>query len=259
MKVINRVFNEGNALVTFITAGDPNPDATLKFLLALEENSDIIELGIPFSDPMADGRAIQKANYRALDGGMKVLNVFETVEKFRDYSDRPIVLMTYYNPVYVKEEENFVRMAKDSGVNGLIIVDLPVEEAGGYIEACRRHEVGTIFLSAPNTPDERLMKINDLSSAFIYLVSLYGTTGAREDIPPMAFDFLKRAKGVCTKPVCVGFGISKKEHVEKLIKNGADGVVVGSALVSIIEKYGNSNKTVEKLKEKTRELRGGLI
>jgi len=258
MKAIKKVFEEGKALITFITAGDPNPEATLKFLLALEENSDIIELGIPFSDPMADGRTIQKANYRALNKGMKVVDVFKIVKNFRDFSDKPIILMTYYNPVYVKGEDNFVRMAKEAGVNGLIVVDLPIEESRNYIEACRKYDMGTVFLSAPNTPDARLKTIDELSSAFVYLVSLYGTTGAREDIPPTAFEFLQRARNVCKKPLCVGFGISRKEHVRRLAEGGADGVVVGSALVKIIEEYGNSEKTVEKLKEKTRELKSGL-
>ncbi|HID43314.1 MAG TPA: tryptophan synthase subunit alpha [Archaeoglobaceae archaeon] len=259
MKAIKKVFENGKALVTFITAGDPDSEATLKFLLALEENSDIIELGIPFSDPMADGRTIQKANYRALNKGMKVADVFKIVKNFRDFSDKPIILMTYYNPVYVKGEENFVRMAKEAGVNGLIVVDLPVEESDNYVKACRKYEMGTVFLSAPNTPDDRLRTIDELSSAFVYLVSLYGTTGAREDIPQIAFDFIRRAKNTCTKPVCVGFGISKKEHVEKITSNGADGVVIGSALVKIIEKHGNSEKTVEKLKKKTKKLRAGLF
>jgi len=258
MRAINKVFEDGKALITFITAGDPNPDATLKFLHALEENSDIIELGIPFSDPMADGRTIQKANYRALKEDMKVKKVFDIVKNFRHSSDKPLILMTYYNPVYVKGEANFVRMAKESGVNGLIIVDLPVEEADNYLKACRNYEMGTVFLSAPNTPENRLRTIDEMSSAFVYLVSLYGTTGARKDIPQMAFDFIERAKKTCKKPVCVGFGISKREHVKRIIDNGADGVVVGSALVKIIEEYGNSEKSVEKLKEKTAELREGL-
>jgi|Deesub1362B_J571_1020462.scaffolds.fasta_scaffold00573_20 tryptophan synthase alpha chain len=258
MRAIKKVF-DNKALITFITAGDPNPEATLKFLLALEENSDIIELGIPFSDPMADGRTIQKANYRALGSGMKVASVFEIVKNFRDFSEKPIILMTYYNPVYVRGEENFVKMAKDSGVNGLIVVDLPVEEADNYVKACRNYEMGTVFLSAPNTPEDRLRTIDELSSAFVYLVSLYGTTGARDDLPQMAFDFVRRAKNICRKPVCVGFGISRKEHVKRIIDSGADGVVVGSVLVKIIEEYGNSEKTLDKLKEKTKELRQGCI
>lgn len=256
---MKEAFENGAALVTFITAGDPNPDATLKFMLALDKYSDIIELGIPFSDPMADGRTIQKANFRALNAGMKVSKVFDIVRAFREHSDKPVVLMTYYNPVYVRGVENFVKMAKDAGVDGLIVVDLPVEEAGEYLNACKKHGVGTVFLAAPNTSDERLKVIDEASSAFVYLISLYGTTGARDEIPQLAFDLLSRAKKVCKNPVCVGFGVSKKQHVEKLVKHGADGVVVGSAIVDIIEKFGDSEDTVKKLEEKTKELKEGCL
>ncbi|MFP3908733.1 MAG: tryptophan synthase subunit alpha [Halobacteriota archaeon] len=255
---MNSVFQNGKALVTFITAGDPHPKATVKFLHALEKNADILELGIPFSDPMADGPTIQKANYRALSNGMRLSKVFEIVEEFKDKSDTPIVLMTYYNPVYVNGEENFVKMAKKSGVDGLIIVDLPTEESGNYIQVCRENNMDTIFLAAPNTPHNRLIEVNEASSGFVYLVSLYGTTGERKDIPQVSIEFLKRARRLCTQPLCVGFGISRKEQVEKLVKNGADGVVVGSSLVNIIEKYGNSSETVDKLITKTAELKEGL-
>lgn len=256
--MISDVFENGKALVTFITAGDPHPNATVKFLHALEKNADILELGIPFSDPMADGPTIQKANYRALDNGMRLSKVFEVVEQFKENSDTPIVLMTYYNPIYVSGEENFVKMAGDAGVDGLIVVDLPTEESHNYVRVCRENNMDTIFLAAPNTPHQRLTEVNEASSGFIYLVSLYGTTGVRQDVPQVSIDFLKRAKGSCTKPLCVGFGISRKEHVEKLVKNGADGVVVGSSLVNIIEKYGDSDDTIKKLEEKTADLRKGF-
>lgn len=240
------------ALITFITAGDPNIKATLNFLLVLEKYADVIELGIPFSDPMADGKAIQKANVRALRSGTKVSDVFNVVKEFREYSDKPIVLMTYYNLVYRRGIERFVREAKDVGVNGMIVVDLPLEEANEYLEVCERYGMGTIFLAAPNTPDDRLKMIDEASSAFVYLISLYGTTGAREKLSHLAFDLLRRAKMICKKPVAVGFGVSKAEHVKELIKAGADGVVVGSALVEIIEKYGEDAE--EELEKKVREL-----
>ncbi len=243
------------ALITFITAGDPNIKATLKFLLALDEYADVIELGIPFSDPMADGRTIQKANYRALKAGTKVSDVFKVIKEFREYSDTPIVLMTYYNPVYRRSIERFIKEAKDSGINGMIVVDLPLEEANEYLSICERYDIGTIFLAAPNTPIDRLRMIDEASSAFVYLISLYGTTGARDKISQLAFDLLKKAKAVCKKPLAVGFGVSKAEHVKELIKAGADGVVVGSALVEIIEKYGENAEDM--LKEKVRELKSG--
>jgi tryptophan synthase alpha chain len=245
------------ALITFITAGDPNVKATLDFLLVLEKYADVIELGIPFSDPMADGKAIQKANVRALKAGTRVADVFWVVREFREHSDTPIVLMTYYNPVYRRGVERFVKEAKEVGVDGLIVVDLPLEEANEYLSICERYDMGTIFLAAPNTPDDRLRMIDEASSAFVYLISLYGTTGARDKISQLAFDLLRRAKAVCRKPLAVGFGVSKAEHVRELINAGADGVVVGSALVDIIGKYGEDAEAP--LEEKLKELRGGLI
>ena len=241
------------ALITFITAGDPNIKVTLDFMLALDKYADVIELGIPFSDPMADGRTIQRANVRALKAGTKVKDVFEVVKRFREYSDTPVVLMTYYNPVYKRGVDRFVREAKDAGANGLIIVDLPVEEASDYLNICEKYEIGTVFLAAPNTPEERLRIIDEASSAFVYLISLYGTTGARERVSELAFKLIKRAKKVCRKPLAVGFGVSRAEHVSELLKAGADGVVVGSALVEIIEKYGEDAS--EELRKKVKELK----
>ena len=242
------------ALITFITAGDPNIKATLDFMLTLEKYADVIELGIPFSDPMADGRTIQKANVRALKAGTKVRDVFEVVRRFREHSNTPVVLMTYYNLVYRKGVERFAREAKDAGVDGLIVVDLPVEEAAEYLNICEKYGIGTVFLAAPNTSEERLRIIDEASSAFIYLVSLYGTTGAREKVSEFAFNLIKRAKKICRKPLAVGFGVSKAEHVAELMKAGANGVVVGSALVEIIEKHGE--EASEELERKVKELKG---
>ncbi len=241
------------ALITFITAGDPNIKATLDFMLTLDKYADVIELGIPFSDPMADGRTIQKANVRALKAGTKVKDVFEVVKEFRKHSDTPVVLMTYYNPVYRRGVDRFVREAKDAGADGLIVVDLPVEEAAEYLNVCEKYGIGTVFLAAPNTSEERLRIIDEASSAFVYLVSLYGTTSARDKVSEFAFNLIKRAKKICRKPLAVGFGVSKAEHVAELTKAGADGVVVGSALVEIIEKHGE--EASEELKKKVEELK----
>jgi len=241
------------ALITFITAGDPNIKATLDFMLALDVYADVIELGVPFSDPMADGRTIQKANVRALKAGTRVRDVFGVIKEFKEHSDTPVVLMTYYNPVYRRGVDKFVREARDAGANGMIVVDLPVEEAGEYLNACDRYGIGTVFLAAPNTSEERLRVIDEASSAFVYLVSLYGTTGVRDRISELAFDLIKRAKRICRKPLAVGFGVSRGEHVAELLKAGADGVVVGSALVEIIERCGEDAS--DELRKKVRELR----
>lgn len=240
------------ALITFITAGDPHPRATLDFMLALDGYADVIELGIPFSDPMADGETIQKANVRALKAGTKVGDVFEIVKEFREHSNTSVVLMTYYNPVYRMGVERFVRKANESGADGMIIVDLPIGESHEYLKICNECGMGTVFLAAPNTPDDRLKVIDEASSLFVYLISLYGTTGAREKISPFAFELLRRAKKVCRKPLAVGFGVSRSEHVRELLNAGADGVVIGSAIVELIEKYGEN--AAEHIEERVKEL-----
>ncbi len=246
-------------LVSFIVAGDPNPEATLKFMNALSKYSDIIELGIPFSDPMADGETIQKADIRALNGGMRVSKVFDIIKEFRKNSDTPVVVMTYYNPIFSMGVENFIKKLKEVGGNGLIAVDLPVEDSEEYLNTCKKYGIDTVFLAAPNTSEDRLKKIDEASSMFIYLVSVYGITGARDDVSNLALDFLNRTKKLCKNPVYVGFGISKGEHAKKFIENGADGVVVGSAYVRIIEEYGDSEEAVKKLEEKAKELKEGVI
>ena len=253
--MIGKIGKSGKSLVTFITAGDPTKKATLNFMLAMEKYADVIELGIPFSDPMADGKAIQKANYRALKAGIKLKDVFDMVREFREHSERPVVLMTYFNPIYATGIERFVRDASEAGVNGMIVVDLPLEEAGKYLEVCEKHGIATIFLAAPNTSDERLMAIDEVSE-FIYLVSTYGVTGVRDEVPPIAFEALKRVKKVCRKPVAVGFGVSKPEHVRKLVEAGADGVVVGSAIVEVIERLGED--AAEEIQRKVNELKRAL-
>ena len=245
------------ALIPFLTAGDPNANATLNFMLSLSDYVDVIELGIPFSDPMADGETIQKANVRALKSGIRVADVFEIVREFREHSEKPVVLMTYFNPVYRMGIGKFVRIAKEAGVNGMIIVDLPLEEAYEYIKLCNKLNMGTIFLAAPNTSDERLRMIDEASSSFIYLISLYGTTGARDKIAETAFNLIRRAKDICSKPIAVGFGVSTADHIRSLLEAGADGVVVGSALVKIVEEFGEDADN--ELTKKIKELRKGLL
>jgi tryptophan synthase, alpha subunit len=246
------------ALVTFITAGDQNKDLTVEYLKALCDSADILELGIPFSDPVADGKTIQAADIRALKNDFRVADTFEIVERFKEESEKPLVLMTYYNSIYVRGMEKFLLEAKRAGADGLIIVDLPVEEGREYIERCRELNLQTIFLSAPNTSDERMKEIDHATSGFLYLISLYGTTGARDEISKEAFLLLKRAKRICKNPLCVGFGISNPKDAESLIRAGADGVVVGSAFVNIIGEKRGREETVIKLKKKAEELKDVL-
>jgi tryptophan synthase alpha chain len=245
-------------LVSFLVSGDPKADATLKFMKALDKYSGVIELGIPFSDPVADGATIQAADVRALSNGFKIAKSFEILKEFRKESNTPVILMTYYNPVYNRGIENFVTQAKEAGANGLIIVDLPLQEATEYRKICKKHEMGTVFLSAPNTPEERLKMSDEASTEFLYLISTFGITGARESFEQMTFDFIKRARKTCKGKICVGFGISKGTHAESLIEQGADGVIVGSAFVDIIKTYGDSNEAITKLEELAKELHNGI-
>ncbi|MBM7409035.1 tryptophan synthase subunit alpha [Methanococcus maripaludis] len=245
-------------LVSFLVSGDPNPDATLKFMKTLDKYSGVIELGIPFSDPVADGPTIQAADVRALSNGFKIAKSFEVLKEFRKESDTPVILMTYYNPVFKRGIENFIISAKEAGANGLIIVDLPLQEATEYREICKKHELGTVFLAAPNTPEERLKISDEASTEFLYLISTFGITGARDTFEQMTFDFIKRARTTCKGKICVGFGISKGSHAESLIEQGADGVIVGSAFVDIIKNYGDSEEALVKLEELAKELSEGI-
>jgi len=245
---------ERGSVIPYITAGDPDMEATLEFLQAVDEFAGAIELGIPFSDPMADGKIIQDSHHRALRNGCTVNDVFSLLRKFRKLSDTPVVLMTYYNPVYVMGVKNFVENAKAGGADGILVVDLPVSHASELLEAARDASLRTVFLAAPNTPNERLREIDEASSGFVYLISLYGTTGARNEVPESAFRMIRRARGICQNLIAVGFGVSRREHVESMIKEGADGVVVGSALMKLVGEHGR--EAAGALKEKMRELSG---
>ena len=244
------------SLITFITAGDPSTKDTLRFLKAMDEYADIIELGIPSTDPMADGPTIQKADHRALKRGFKLDDVFQIVREFRKDSSTPIVLMTYYNVIYVNGINRFITEASKSGVNGIINVDLPIDEADEYLSVCSENQIKPIFLVAPNTETERLKKIDE-ASGFVYLVSTLGTTGARNDISDTTFETLDRVKSICKKPVAVGFGVSKPDHVKGLTEAGADGVVVGSSIVDLIEKY--EDQAVDKIGRKVKTLKEPLF
>lgn len=264
MKVIEDVFshlkaaNEG-ALIAYVMAGDPNPKYTSRIVGALVEGgADIVELGIPFSDPIADGPTIQAASARSLKSGTTPKTVFSLASTINDEHNIPIVLLTYYNPIFRMGLENFFTAAEDGGVDGVIVPDLPIEEAGDYIDVARDHGINTIFLASPSTPKERLLKILDCTSGFLYLVSVFGVTGAREEVSDSTVELVRNVlphtKGRI--PLAVGFGISKPTQVETIIKNGADGVIVGSSLVDIVGKnQHNIDKVVEELEEVTHRLK----
>lgn len=224
------------AFIAYITAGDPDLEATEKLVYALEEAGvDIIELGVPFSDPMADGPTIQAASQRALKHNVSLSDILRLVSSIRQRSQIPIALMTYYNPVYHMGDEKFVALCKSSGVDGVIIPDLPPEEAKILRSLALESELATVFFMAPTTTDERLKKIVQATTGFLYYVSLTGVTGARSSLSRSIASDLRRAKRLTDKPVCVGFGISTAEHVREAGRF-ADGVIVGSAIIKEIEK-----------------------
>ncbi len=253
-----RAENEA-ALIAYVTAGDPAPRYTPKMVEALiEGGADIIELGIPYSDPIADGPTIQEASTRALKAGITPPRVMSIAKEIRKKHEIPIVLLTYYNPVHKMGLNKFLNMAKASGVEGLVVPDLPFEEANAYWNAAKENEIDTIFLAAPSTSNKRLESIVDHTSGFLYLVGVYGVTGARTQMQDSTINLVKRflPKTTGKIPLAVGFGISTPEHVRKVVAAGADGAIVGSAFVKAIgQNQKTPNKAVEKLRRMTRSLK----
>jgi len=234
------------AFIAYITAGDPDLATTERMVVALEDSGvDMIELGVPFSDPLADGPTIQAASYRALKKKVTLKKIFGMVERLRKKTEVPLVFMTYYNPVLKYGVDRFFLSCRASGVDGVIIPDLPYEEAKETARSGMSNYVATIFLVAPTSTPERIAKIAGLSRGFIYYVSLTGVTGARASLPAEIASNVRRIKSVTDKPVAVGFGISNPEQARNVAKT-ADGVIVGSALVKIIGERKNGISHVRK-------------
>jgi len=222
-------------IVAYITAGDPSLDATLTFVLALAEaGADVIELGVPFSDPLADGPTIQRASERALKSGTTLAGILGLVRRIRQSSQVPLVLFSYYNPILQMGLEKFASAAASAGADGVLATDLTPEESDDYRRILAAHYLDTIFLGAPTSTDERLAKIAACSSGFLYLISRTGVTGAKDTLPGDLPSLLRRARSVTQLPIAVGFGISLPGHVS-VLGGLADAAVVGSALVSEIE------------------------
>ena len=223
-------------IIAYITAGDPSLDATLKYVLALAEaGADVIELGVPFSDPLADGPTIQRASERALKAGATLAGVLDLVHRIRQSSQVPLVLFSYYNPILQMGLEKFASTASSAGADGVLATDLTPEESEDYRRILTARHLDTIFLGAPTSTDERLAKIAACSSGFLYLISRTGVTGAKDALPDDLPALLRRARSVTQLPIAVGFGISLPGHVS-VLGGLADAAVVGSALVSEIEK-----------------------
>ncbi len=228
------------AFIAYVTAGDPDLAMTKKIALALERSGvDILELGIPFSDPLADGPTIQAASQRALKKGVNLKKIFGMAASLRAKTDMPVVFMTYYNPVLKYGLERFFKSCKACGVDGVIVPDLPFEEAEDLKRISRAFGIAAIFLVAPTSTRERIRKIAASSRGFIYYVSLTGVTGARSKLPPEVMSKIRLIKSLTDKPVAVGFGISGPAQASRMA-SVADGVIVGSAIVKIISKRKNT-------------------
>lgn len=222
------------ALIPYLMAGDPDPQRARDYFLALiRGGGDLIEIGVPFSDPVADGPVIQAAGARAQTAHTTWETVFDLVESLRLQTDIPLVLMSYYNPIFAYGESKFVERCKAVGVDGLIVPDLPVEESASLNELAQKAEVDLIFLATPETPEGRLQQLAAASRGFLYVVSRYGVTGAQHALSEATTALVQKVRRTVSElPLVVGFGLSTPDHVRTVLQAGADGAVVGSALVN---------------------------
>jgi len=231
------------ALVLYLTAGDPSEELTIEAALcSAASGADVLELGIPFSDPIADGPTIQAAIDRALKRGVRVATVLEMVRTIRQKSEVPLVLMTYFNPVLRYGLERFALNAAQAGADGVLLTDVPPEEAGEWIKVAMQAGLATIFLLAPTSTEERSRLVAEIGTGFIYCISRTGVTGEREQLPEDLPELICRIRSHTDKPIVVGFGISKPDHVAAVAQmEGANGVVVGSAFVRLLhEEFGEN-------------------
>ncbi len=236
---IGKAFARGKkpAFIGFTVAGDPDKATSIRIARALiAGGTDILELGVPFSDPVADGPTIQKADERALGTGTTPSTVFEMVREIRKESGVPIVLLTYYNIVYHRGIDQFYREAHDTGVDGILIADMPIEESEEVCMIARQYDIDPIFLISQTTSDTRIKKIVAQARGYLYLVSVLGVTGVRDQVSGTAIDLINRVRRHTPLPLAIGFGISNPAQAQAYTRAGADGVIVGSAIVEIVER-----------------------
>lgn len=237
-RAINRAKeDDGGAFIAYTMAGDPDPDMFLDYVKAIADGgADVIELGVPFSDPVADGPTIQAAGNRALASTEELEDVFDLARRARRLVEVPLVLMSYYNPVMQFGETRFLERCSDVGIDGVILPDLPVSEAQDYGQKARKNSVSTPFLATPSTGPKRLRKITEAASGFLYLVARPGTTGGKEEVGDLTTRAIESTSPEVPDelPVCVGFGLSSPEAINKVVRAGADGAIVGSAIVEKI-------------------------
>ena len=245
-------------LVTYVTAGDPDAAASTQILIALARcGADVLEVGVPFSDPLADGPVIQRASERALAGGTTLRGALEVVRAVRAAVETPIVLFTYANPVVRMDARVFARTAKAAGVDGVLILDYPVEEAEPLRAPLVDAGIDPIFLISPTTTDERMRRSAELGQGFLYVISRMGVTGVRNELAPDVASLVERVRAQSGLPVALGFGISSPEHVAETCRC-ADAAVVGSALVQVIADHGNAPDVAHRAGEYVRWLKSAL-
>ena len=237
MSRIQKAFENKKAFIAFLTAGDPSLDKTEEYILEMERaGADLIEIGIPFSDPIAEGLVIQEADIRALSGGVTTDDIFDMVKKLREKTEIPLVFMTYLNPVFHYGYEAFFERCQDVGIDGIIIPDLPFEEKEEFLPVCRRYGVELISLIAPTSKD-RIAMIAREADGFLYVVSSLGVTGARSEIKTDLASMMETVRQNTHIPAAIGFGISTPEQAKRMAEL-ADGVIVGSAIVKLLEQHG---------------------
>lgn len=258
---LRQLYERGEkGLITFITAGDPDLDTTFKLVLALEKaGADLVELGVPFSDPMADGPVIQRSSQRSLAGGTNLKGILNLVRRLRQHTEIPLLLMTYYNPVLHYGLDRFAVDAAEASVDGVIVPDLPLEESAPLWQVLNSNGQYLIYLVAPTTTPERLEKIAASAGGFIYCVSLTGVTGMRDGISADITEFMQRVRRHCSLPLAVGFGISNSRQAA-LMAEDADAVIVGSALVGLVEQFRNQSEVMlERVAGLVKELKEVLL
>ena len=262
MKTYKEVFEnlkkrKQGALIAFIVAGDPDFKTSIEIAKKIvDAGADILEIGLPFSDPIADGKTIQAADIRALQSGMNTDNFFDYISELRKYTDIPIGVLSYYNLIYQRGVEKFCSDSKKAGINSILVADIVIEESDLIVSNAKKYGIENVFMITQLTSDSRIKKISSVSSGFIYLVSRLGVTGASNNLSKSVLDLIKRTRKFTSKPLCVGFGISTASHVKDVIDAGADGAIVGSAIVDLVGgNFDDKKKMLTKIELFSKELK----
>ena len=263
MKTYKQTFSELNraALIPFFVIGDPDFDTSLEIVkTAIDAGADILELGIPFSDPIADGPAIQKADIRSMKSGMNMTKALEFISKIKEYKDIPIGLLMYYNLVFQYGTEKFFNDFHKSGVNSVLVADLSIDDADEILQPAISSGLDTVFMVTPNTNPERIKLIASKTTGFIYTVSVLGVTGSRNELSNQIESLILKLKKITDIPICVGFGISSPEHAVTVVRAGANGVIIGSKIVEFIEKnLQNKNQMKEEITFFIKQVKSAII